>query len=453
MRRFFILLVDIIIIFFSIFLSYQLLNYFEYLENFDRNIGAFFAISWSIIPIYLVIAYVFGMATLQRKSVLEILYTLFIVSISFTITLTALVYFRRDVAMGFPRSAMLLGAAIAWVFLTLWRLIVQKIYIHAHGQRSVMLVGVDIAELSYLLQEKMTALYQVKYRVDEQDEDLEEKLKQVEDVFVADTISSATREWLMLKNNEMPELNLYFVPKIADISLIHSKMTPFGDIPMHLVSKLYLKPEEIFVKRIIDIVLSSIMIIISLPILLLFALLIKLDGGPVFFVQERLTKDRKLFAMYKLRTMKPNAEQQTGPMLSTEKDKRITKIGQFLRMTRMDELPQFWNILKGEMSIVGPRPERLFFAEKIEAVIPEFKYRLNVKAGLTGLAQVSGKYNTDFKKKLYYDLFYINNFSILRDLLIMLQTIKVIFWKEHVEPAKEAQPLPKREMQTSELNK
>ena len=129
-------------------------------------------------------------------------------------------------------------------------------------------------------------------------------------------------------------------------------------------------------------------------------------------------------------------------MLSVQKDKRITTIGKFLRATRLDELPQFWNILKGEMSLVGPRPERAFFAEKIEEVIPEFKYRLNVKAGLTGLAQISGKYNTDFRKKLLYDLYYINNFSIFKDFLILLQTIKVIFWKEHTEAAREGQPLP-----------
>lgn len=134
--------------------------------------------------------------------------------------------------------------------------------------------------------------------------------------------------------------------------------------------------------------------------------------------------------------MVPNAEKLSGPKLSEQNDHRITRLGKFLRFTRLDELPQFWNILKGDMSIVGPRPERPFFAEKIEQEIPEFKYRLNVKAGLTGLAQIYGKYNTDFKQKLQYDIHYINNFSIIRDILIMLQTINIIFWKENTEGIK-----------------
>lgn len=443
MRRFFLLLIDTLILFLAIILSYLLLNYFNFLENYERNIDAFFAISWYIIPIYLMNAYVFGMANLQRKSTLEIWYTVFIVSIAFNFSLIALVYFRRDVAMGFPRSVMLLGGFLSWFSLTIWRLIVQKIYIKAHGQKDVMIIGLNPDDIETVLYQKFRALYQIKYVIEKEEENLEEKLAEVNYIFVSDNISETFREKLMLKNNEHPELNLYFIPKISDISLMHSRMTPFGDIPVHLVSKLYLKPEEVFVKRGIDIFISIFMLIFFSPFILLFSIIIKMDGGSIFFIQERLTKDRKTFRMYKLRTMKQNAEKHTGPTLSTEKDKRITGIGHFLRTTRLDEIPQFWNILKGDMSIVGPRPERAFFAEQIEAVIPEFKYRLNVKAGLTGLAQITGKYNTDFKKKLYYDLYYINNFSILRDFLIMLQTIKVIFWKEHVEGAKEGQPIPK----------
>lgn len=161
-----------------------------------------------------------------------------------------------------------------------------------------------------------------------------------------------------------------------------------------------------------------------------------MDGGPVMFIQERLTINRKRFRIYKFRSMSTDAEKETGPTLSLDNDKRITRIGHFLRSTRLDELPQLWNIIRGDMSLVGPRPERPIFAEQIEKEIPEFKYRLNVKAGLTGFAQIMGKYNTDFKQKLHYDLYYINNFSILKDFLILLQTIKVIFWKENTEGVK-----------------
>ena len=131
--------------------------------------------------------------------------------------------------------------------------------------------------------------------------------------------------------------------------------------------------------------------------------------------------------------MIPNAEQLSGPVLAENKDPRITTVGRFIRLIRFDELPQLLNIIKGEMSLVGPRPERPFFTEQFEKEIPEYRYRLKVKAGLTGLAQVEGKYNTSVEDKLRYDLIYINNYSLLRDFIIMLQTIKILFLKESTE--------------------
>ena len=137
--------------------------------------------------------------------------------------------------------------------------------------------------------------------------------------------------------------------------------------------------------------------------------------------------------------MVPDAEQLSGPMLSEQNDKRITRVGSLLRNTRLDEIPQLLNIIRGEMSLIGPRPERPFFAEQLEKDIPEFNLRLNVKAGLTGLAQVMGKYNTGFRQKLHYDLIYIYQFSLLRDFIILLQTVKIVFWKGKVEGFAEGQ--------------
>jgi lipopolysaccharide/colanic/teichoic acid biosynthesis glycosyltransferase len=131
--------------------------------------------------------------------------------------------------------------------------------------------------------------------------------------------------------------------------------------------------------------------------------------------------------------MVPDAEKLSGPVLAGKADPRITKIGKFMRATRLDEIPQLINILKGDMSIVGPRPERPFFVEQFETEIPEYRYRLKVKAGLTGLAQIEGKYNTSVKNKLRYDLIYINNYSVLKDFFIMLQTIKILFIKSSTE--------------------
>jgi lipopolysaccharide/colanic/teichoic acid biosynthesis glycosyltransferase len=169
---------------------------------------------------------------------------------------------------------------------------------------------------------------------------------------------------------------------------------------------------------------------------LILAALIKLDGGKVFYVQERLTEGGKVFKMIKFRTMIPDAEKISGPVLAEHNDPRITSIGRFMRAVRFDELPQLLNILKGEMSIVGPRPERLYFTEQFVKDMPEYKYRLKVKAGLTGLAQVEGKYNTSAEDKLRYDLIYINNFSIWNDIVIILQTIKILFMKSSTEGVK-----------------
>lgn len=450
MRRVFVLFIDISILFVSILFSFQILNYLGILEEYKRNIEAFFSIAVYIVPIYLGIAYIFGMASLQRKSILEILYTVFIVSVIFTISLTAILFFRRDEALGFPRSVIGLSGIIYMILLSVWRIVIQKVYTKTHGRRTALLIGNDTDDIQEVLNIKFNKLYQVRYKVAECDASLESKINEVQDVFVSDDISAELRNKLLLWAIEKPDLNLFFIPKMTDIPIINSRIYPFGDLPIHTVSKLYLRPEEKFVKRVIDIFISSVLMVVSFPFLLGVSLIIKLDGGPVFFIQERLTRDRKVFRMIKLRTMKPDAEHKTGPMLSVQKDKRITTIGKFLRATRLDELPQFWNILKGEMSLVGPRPEREFFAEKIEEVIPEFKYRLNVKAGLTGLAQISGKYNTDFRKKLLYDLYYINNFSIFKDFLILLQTIRVIFWKENSEAAREGQPFPRKKNKWTE---
>ncbi len=157
------------------------------------------------------------------------------------------------------------------------------------------------------------------------------------------------------------------------------------------------------------------------------------DGGPIFYKQDRLTVDGKRFSIYKFRTMVVNAEQMSGPVLASDRDPRILPIGRFLRATRLDELPQILNILKGEMSLVGPRPERPELAAEIEKKIPEFSYRLKVKAGLTGYAQVYGKYNTTAYDKLKLDLMYIRKYSLLLDLKLIIMTPKIMLLKESTE--------------------
>lgn len=200
------------------------------------------------------------------------------------------------------------------------------------------------------------------------------------------------------------------------------------------------------VKRLVDIVFSALGLLISSPLFLIFAAAIKMtDGGPVFYKQERLTMGGKVFWIYKFRTMIQDAEKYDGPRLAGEKDDRILPVGHILRRTRLDELPQLINILKGEMSLVGPRPERPELAEIITEHIPEFTYRLKVKAGLTGYAQIYGKYNTTAYDKLKLDLTYIRNYSLILDFKLMLMTPKIMLMKESTEGVSEEFLDPARE--------
>ena len=158
---------------------------------------------------------------------------------------------------------------------------------------------------------------------------------------------------------------------------------------------------------------------------------LKLDSpGPVFYIQPRVGLKNQKINVIKFRTMYKDAEKYSGPILAEENDPRITRVGRFLRKTRLDEIPQFWNVLKGDMSLVGPRPEREYFISEYTKEIPQFSYRTHIKAGITGLAQVEGTYSTNPENKLKYDLFYAQNQSLANDLVILMRTAKVIFLKD-----------------------
>jgi len=218
--------------------------------------------------------------------------------------------------------------------------------------------------------------------------------------------------------------HIYFNPEISDIAEISSKHVILDDISLINAPVKEMSFEQKTFKRVMDIVFSMSALIITSPIFVFCMISIKLgDGGKVIFKQQRATKDGKIFYVYKFRTMKENIENYSA----TEEDDRITKVGKTLRKYRLDELPQFFNILKGDMSLVGPRPEMLENIYMYTKEFPEFAYRLRVKAGLTGYAQIAGKYNTSPKYKLILDLLYIENYSLVKDLKLILQTLIVLF--------------------------
>ncbi|MCR5687530.1 MAG: sugar transferase [Lachnospiraceae bacterium] len=221
--------------------------------------------------------------------------------------------------------------------------------------------------------------------------------------------------------------NIYFNPHIADILEQNSHSVIVDDISFFSTRYHMITFEERLVKRFMDTLISLIALIITSPILLAAAICIKKqDGGSVFFRQRRATVHGRVFEIIKFRTMKENVEN----FSSTEGDDRITKVGRVLRKYRIDELPQFVNILRGDMSLVGPRPEMLENVADYEKELPEFRYRLRMKAGLTGYAQIYGKYNTTSRDKLMLDLMYIENYSLIRDLQLLFQTVLVLFKAE-----------------------
>ena len=226
----------------------------------------------------------------------------------------------------------------------------------------------------------------------------------------------------------------YVSPKLTDIMLRGARNITLFDTPLLLVKGTGLTPAERVAKRAMDILISAIVLLILSPLMLLIAAAIKLeDGGPVFFRQKRLTRNGREFDILKFRSMVVDAEKYAGAVLATDNDPRITRVGRIIRPFRLDELPQLINILKGDMSVVGPRPERKVIADEYCKDIPEFAYRLKVRGGLTGYAQIYGKYNTSAYDKLRLDLMYIENYSLLLDIKLMILTIRILFSKESTE--------------------
>ena len=264
-------------------------------------------------------------------------------------------------------------------------------------------------------------------------------LKGMEVVFLCD-LHSHDRN-IILKHCVAENIDVYVIPRIGDVLMNSARQMHMFHLPILRVKRYSPRIEYLVMKRGFDILVSGLGLIIASPIMVFTAIAIKAyDRGPVFYKQCRLTKDGATFDVLKFRSMKVDAEKDGVARLSTgDKDDRITPIGKWIRKTRVDELPQLINILKGEMSLVGPRPERPEIAAQYEETLPEFKLRLQAKAGLTGYAQVYGKYNTTPYDKLQMDLMYISKPGMLEDIRILFATVKILFMPESTEGVAEGQ--------------
>ena len=426
LNEFLVYFVDVIIVLSSIYITFMLrYNYNPPSYNYDSFI---LSAPWIALA-YLVLMFVFGLNDILKQSRGETIYSVFLTIVSLMFITAFITFFLRG--FSYPRFVLILSTLIQFILLSIWRGIVWKIRRRAHGIKYSLVIGNAATEsISKKIILKQRDLYRIKYICSDKSIHLNKYLDEVDVVFMCNDID------LNLKKDIVDKCltgrkSIYIIPDIYEIALLNSKLSKADDIPMLKVKKLGLTFEQKFLKRAFDIVFSIVFFILASPFMLIMAVLIKKqDGGNVFYKQERITENERTFDVLKFRTMVMNAEKLSGPVFAGEDDPRITKLGRFMRATRIDELPQIINILKGEMSLVGPRPERPFFVEQFKNEIPDYKYRTTVKAGLTGMAQVWGKYSTTPEDKVIYDILYIKNYSILLDLKLILQTIKIMFMKE-----------------------
>lgn len=335
----------------------------------------------------------------------------------------------------------LAGFFLAQVTLScLWTFVVNRLYFRLNKPKKTVILyskESDLVRLEevYSRKKNFEIIEKIKFS---EDIDHETRIDECEVVILADIPTDKRNRILeyCVENN----IVCYTAPQTGDILMMGASHLDMFSVPVFEVSRVTPNAEYLFIKRFVDIVCALLGIIVLSPVMAVTALAIRLyDKGPALYKQVRLTKNGKQFKILKFRSMRVNAESDGVARLATSNDDRITPIGKIIRACRLDELPQLFNILKGDMSIVGPRPERPEIAEQYLEEYPAFNLRLQVKAGLTGLAQVYGRYNTEPADKLQMDLMYINEMSAVTDFKLIMATVKILFIKDSTSGTAEGQ--------------
>ena len=391
-----------------------------------------------LIVIMLVMFNVYGLFSLVRKRIADIFLNIIVAVINIYVIAMAVTFFFRS--FDYSRVVLLYSGILSLILLFIWNYICHQWEIKKLPVFSgILFCGKNEAAR---LQEKIGKIYGMHKALKEAITDIgsnpnwQSSADKYDFIFIGAELDIRAKEEIICYGRSAKK-QMFIVPTMYEIACKNTSLIIADDIPMQRITRLLLTAEQKILKRMLDIAVSIPAIIILLPLMALTAIVIKADSkGPIIYSQERVGQYGKTFKVYKFRSMRQDAEAKSGPVLAKEGDSRITKVGRFIRATRIDELPQLFNVLKGEMSIVGPRPERPFFVGQFIKEKPEYAYRHNVKPGITGLAQIAGKYNTTAYDKLIYDLIYIQEVSIKTDLIIMLQTLKVLITKESTEGVK-----------------
>lgn len=394
--------------------------------------------NYVIVGLYIMVItffyYMFGGFEIGRSRVFEIFYSQ---TLSILCT-NAVTYLQLCLACRWQFGENLLpilGMTVADLLLVLgWSFLTRWIFAKLYPPRKMLLIYGAYSPDNLLQKiQSREDRYEVQEAINiESDFDLiKDKILEYGNVVLTDT--PAQERNLLLKFCFENDVRCYCVPKISDIMVRSAKSIHLMDTTLLLFRNMGLTAEQKAWKRFVDIILALVGIVLSSPFMLIIALCVKLyDGGPVFFRQDRLTEGGKVFQVCKFRSMRVEKEPHEY-VLTRKEDDRITPVGKIIRNIHFDELPQLFNILKGDMSFVGPRPECPNLAEEYKKGIPQFDYRLKVKAGLTGYAQVYGKYNTTPYDKLKMDLHYIQNYSFFLDVKLVMLTVKILFQKENTE--------------------
>jgi len=372
-----------------------------------------------------------GLYSRQRSGFTPIVRSLITGVVGLTVFSVLFAFWTR--AFIFERTVFLAAPLIQLLLLLGWRILYWRMELWIHGQKKLLIIG-SREEVNQALEKLMClprGMFEViKVLEPEKFEEFTEWLPQSEAVMITGSLDMEQKNRVIRESFEQSR-EVFIVPELYEIILTRAAMTQVHDTPVIECHDMQITSFSFAVKRIFDFVFALTVSIPALPILLISGLMVRLSSpGPVIFAQERVGYRGRKFTLYKLRTMVFDAEDESGPVLSCEEDDRVTPVGRYLRAARLDELPQLYNVLRGDLSIVGPRPERPYFVENFEREMPEYKLRHLVKPGITGLAQVAGHYATNTRDKLRYDLYYVSDYSLLMDFRILLLTIPTLFNRE-----------------------
>ena len=399
----------------------------------EYNTAPFIAALPLVAISFLLYADIFGLFRFYGKSSRQIISAVFKLVFMQALTTTAIAYFMQG--FSFPRTVLMGSAVIQAGLLSIWNWIMLSLRDSLTEASNVMIIGE--AEYVSILTEKLADLInkekiRIKYVFAPGEKNTYMdiiKKERADEVFLCSGLSEDLKMEILLLCMNLRKV-VYIVPEVFEISLLNARIIHLDDMPLIFLDRLSLSFEQRLIKRVFDVVATLLALPLLLPFILAAAIGVKLTSpGKIFYSQERVTSGGHIYRIYKFRTMREDAELLTGPVISPENDERVTSFGRVLRRYHLDELPQLINVIKGDMSLVGPRSERPYFVERFSRDIDGYTIRNNVKAGLTGYAQIFGNYDTEAELKLKYDILYIKNYSLLLDLKLIMQTFNTILKK------------------------